>query len=157
MVAAFYSKTTEECPGLHHQIAEAIIISIWKGRRGAKRLVSHAPTWAGCQLNTGVSPSTLLLKEQLSLSHEGCLSHHGPWQISALGQAPQFKTILKRVLRTKHFNSKEGAILQVPVPGMLKVPIHSSQAAISTGWRHQSQRDAARPFLRGCGITPGMI
>lgn len=119
--------------------------------------MSHALTWAGHQLNTGVSPSTLLLKEPLSLSHKGCLSHHGPWQITGLGQVPQLKTILKHVLTTKHFNSKEVTILQVPVPGMLKVPIHSSQAAISTGWRHQYQRDAARPFLRGCGITPGML
>jgi len=34
------------------------------------------------------------------------------------------------------------------VPGMLKVPILRSQAAISTRWRHQSRRDAAMTFLR---------
>lgn len=80
-----------------------------------------------------------------------------PWQIPDLGQVPQLKTILKCVLRTKYFNSKEVAILQVPVPGMLKVPIHSSQAAISTCWTHQSQRDAAMTFLRGCGTTAGAL
>lgn len=77
----FYSKTSEECPGLHHQIAEAIMTSIWKGRRAAKELVSHVSTWAGSQLNTRMFPGTLVLKEQSSLSCEAWLSHHGSWQI----------------------------------------------------------------------------
>lgn len=39
------------------------------------------------------------------------------------------------------------------VPGMLKVPVLSSQAAISTHWKHQSQWNAARR----CGTTEGML
>lgn len=89
------------------------------------------PLGLGVKINTGILQSTLLLK-QLSLSHEAWLSHHGPWQIPGLGQVPQLKTILKCVLRIKHINSKEVAILQVPVPGMLKIPTHSSQTATST-------------------------
>lgn len=116
-----------------------------------------SPLGLGVKINTGMLPSTLLLKEQLCLSHEAWLSHHGPWQIPALGQVPLLKTILKRVLRTKHFNSKEVAIPQVPALGMLKVPIHSSQTAVSTCWGHRSQRYAARPFLRGFGTTPGTL
>lgn len=41
------------------------------------------------------------------------------------------------------------AILQVLVPDMLKVPIHTSKATISTCWRHQSQRESCKAIFKG--------
>lgn len=106
-------------------------------------------------------PGTLSLEEHLSSSHEVWLSlelhcYHDPWWTPGLCQVPQLKTILKHDLRPKHLIVKRWAILlqlvPVPgtVPGMLKVPILGSQAAISICWRHQSQRDA---IFKGLGYN----